>query len=117
MRDDLERIQDVLEAIEHIQKYTSRGREAFDGDELVQTWVVYHIQVIGEAIRSLSDDLRSHHPEIPWSDIIGMRNILVHGYFHINRKEVWATVEDNLPTLKSQAQQILQELRATDEDA
>lgn len=54
MRDDRERLRDILEAIERIERYTSKGREEFMQDELIQTWVVHHIQIIGEAARKLS---------------------------------------------------------------
>ncbi len=60
---------DVLEAIERIQRHQNPGREVFDTDELVQVWMVRHLQIIGEAV--------SH---MPWRSIIGMRHILVHGY-------------------------------------
>lgn len=78
MRDDAERLRDILEAIERIEKYAMRGREAFNEDELIQTWVVHHIEVIGEACRALPDEFQAHYAGVPWSDIIGMRNILIH---------------------------------------
>lgn len=100
MRDDRERLQDVLEAIERIEKYSAKGRKAFESDELVQNWIVRHLQIIGEATRSLSLDLREKHPDISWSKIIGMRNILVHDYFGIDVDVVWSAVERDLPELK-----------------
>lgn len=109
MRDDRERLLDILEATERIEKYTSQGSEAFEGDELIQTWVVHHLQIIGEASRALSASLRDSHPEIPWSQIIGMRNILVHHYFGIDVAAAWAAVENDLPTLKHQIQAMLSE--------
>jgi uncharacterized protein with HEPN domain len=81
MRDYNERLLDILEAIENIEKYASRGHEAFEHDELIQTWIVHHLQIIGEAASSFPDNFRERYPEVPWSKIIGMRNILVHNYF------------------------------------
>ena len=107
MRDDRERLLDIQEAIERIEKYASHGRDAFEREELIQTWVVHHLQIIGEASRSLSDGFRSSHPEIPWSQIIGMRNILVHHYFGIDVAAVWAAVERDVPSLKRQIQTIV----------
>ncbi len=78
MRRDRQRLEDILEAIERIEKYASGGRESFDRDELVQTWIVHHLQIIGEAARGLSDEFRSAHPDVPWAQIAAMRNILVH---------------------------------------
>lgn len=111
MRDDRSRLLDVIEAIERIERYAARGREAFDRDELLQTWAVHHIQIVGEAVRKLSDALRAAHPEIPWAEIIGMRNIVVHDYFGVDTDEVWAAVERDLPELKRKIQTILREVR------
>jgi uncharacterized protein with HEPN domain len=69
---------DIQEAIAHIEKYTVRGRAAFDQDELIQTWVIHHLQIIGEASRGISQSFRDQYPTIPWTKIVGMRNILVH---------------------------------------
>jgi len=111
MRDDHERLLDIREAIERIEKYAGQGRETFEHDELVQTWIVHHLQIIGEASRTLSSDLRDQHPEVPWSKIIGMRNILVHDYFGIDVDVVWSVVEHDLPDLVHHIEAILQELR------
>ena len=78
MRDDRERLLDILEAIERIEKYSVLGEESFRNDELIQNWMVRNIQVIGEAARGLSQVLRDENSEIPWSKIIGMRHVLVH---------------------------------------
>jgi uncharacterized protein with HEPN domain len=101
MRDDRERLLDIIEAIERIEKYTARGRSAFDEDELIQTWVLYHLQIIGEAVRALSVETTSRADEIEWQKIVGMRNILVHNYFSIDTDIVWAVIENDLSTLKS----------------
>lgn len=110
MRDDRERLLDILEAIERIERYASRGREAFEQEELLQTWMVHYIQIIGEAARKLSEILRTTHQEVPWPEIIAMRNILVHDYFAVDLEEVWAAVQHDLPDLKHKIQTILQEL-------
>lgn len=109
MRRDLERLEDVLEAIERIQEQTKTGREVFDGEPLIQVWVVHHLEILGEACRGLSAELQSRHPEVPWGAIIGMRNILVHDYFGINLDEVWAAVERDLPSLRDQVLSILEQ--------
>ena len=73
MRDDQRRLLDIAEAIERIDKYASKGREAFEGDELIQNWIVHHLQVIGEAARAISSELKDEHNEMPWQHIEGMR--------------------------------------------
>jgi len=107
MRDDRERLLDVLEAIERIEKYAARGRESFERDELIQTWVLHHLQIIGEAVRALSPELTQKHSEVAWSKIVGMRNILVHNYFSIDAAIVWAAIENDLPLLKQQISGLL----------
>jgi uncharacterized protein with HEPN domain len=107
VRDDRARLEDILQAIASIARYAVRGRSAFDRDELVQSWMVYHLTLIGEAAARLSPELRHRHPDIPWPRVIGMRNILIHGYFAIDLEEVWATVEERVPVLRSQVEMIL----------
>ncbi len=109
MRDDRERLLDVLEAIERIEKYAVRGRESFERDELIQTWVLHHLQILGEAVRALSLELTQKHSEVAWSKIVGMRNILVHNYFSIDAAIVWAVIENDLPLLKRQITGLLNE--------
>jgi uncharacterized protein with HEPN domain len=106
VRGDDERIIDALDAISRIQAYTTHGRDTFDQDEMLRVWVVYHLQIIGEAARSLSDDLRQRYPDVPWPQIIGMRHILVHEYFGLKWDEVWDTAERDLPVLKRDFEKI-----------
>ncbi len=113
MRDDRERLLDLREAIERIEKYTTAGRSALERDELIQTWVLYHLQIIGEAARSLSPELRGRYPDVPWPQIIGMRNILAHRYFGIDIDIVWSAVEHDLPQLKSNVDRMLRETSST----
>ncbi len=108
MKDDSGRLSDMLEAIEKIEKYTVRGQQVFEQDELVQSWVVRHLQVLGEAARKTSEELRSRHPpEVAWSGMIGMRHILVHDYDEVNLRVAWSTVTEDLPVLKEQLSRIL----------
>ena len=107
MKDDRGRLQDIQEAIERIERYAGRSEEDFKRDELLQTWVVYHLQIIGEAGRKVSSDLREAHPEIPWAQIVAMRNILVHDYFAVDVDEVWAVVKRDLSELKRKIAAIL----------
>ena len=100
MRDPRERLQDILEAIGHIDRYAARGREAFEADELIQSWFVRHLQIIGEAARALPEEIRAKMPDIPWSQVIGMRHILVHDYFGIDTEVVWDAVQRDLPSLQ-----------------
>lgn len=105
-----ERLQDILDAIEKIVKHTPQERRQFDENELVQVWMVHHLQVIGEAVRSLDPAFRQRHPQVPWREIAGMRNILVHDYGRVNLNTVWETVSTQIPTLKDEVEAILSQL-------
>ena len=78
MRDPRERLQDILEAIGRIERYAALGRQAFENDELIQNWSVRYLQIIGEAVRALPQEMRDRVPDVAWSEIVGMRHILVH---------------------------------------
>ncbi len=107
MRHDRERLRDIEEAIAKIGRYAVRGQAEFMENELIQTWILFQLQVIGEAARSCSDDTRATHAQVVWQDIIDFRNLLVHEYFRVNLDLVWAIVEQELPTLKAQIIEIL----------
>jgi uncharacterized protein with HEPN domain len=110
VRDDREKLQDILEAIERIDRYAVQGKQAFEQNELIQTWFTQNLQIIGEASRSLSSQIRDQYPAIPWTKMIGMRNILTHNYFEIDLDIVWAVVEQELPSLKQAVEAILRSL-------
>lgn len=110
MRGERERLLDILEAIERIEKYAAKGKLAFEEDELIQNWMVSHVTTIGEACRALSDDFKARYTSVPWADIIGMRNILVHHYFGIDKDAVWSVVEKDIPELKVNVEKVLKEL-------
>jgi uncharacterized protein with HEPN domain len=105
-----ERLQDILDAIAQIEKHSKEGRAAFDANELVQIWMVHHLQIIGEAVRSIDPDFRNKHPTVPWRLIAGMRNILIHDYGSINFEIVWSAVENNVPSLKIEIEKLLLQL-------
>lgn len=110
MRDDRERLLDIVEAIARIEKYAAQGRAVFETDELIQTWMTQNLQVIGEAARALSPGLREKYAAVAWADIIGMRVILVHKYFEIDVDVVWEAIERDVPRLKQQVLAILRDL-------
>ena len=100
MRDDKERLRDIQETIVAIEKYSAHGRDVFESDELIQTWILHHLLILGEAATRISDEFKENHSEIPWPKIIGMRNILVHNYFGIDLDIVWSVIDKDLPELK-----------------
>jgi len=114
MRDDRQRLLHILDAIERIERYAARGRQAFVEDELIQNWMVRHLQIIGEAARALSREFRGRYPLAPWSDIIGMRHILVHDCFGIDLDIVWGVVERDIPDLKEKIRLVVDTMERGD---
>lgn len=70
MRDPRERLREMVEAIEHIERYASPGRDTFERDELIQNWIVRHLQIIGEAAQATPQEVRERATNVPWSKII-----------------------------------------------
>lgn len=85
-----------------------RGREAFDADELIQAWIVHHLEILGEALSHVPQSVRDRAPTLPWSLAVGMRNVLVHGYFGIDLEQVWSTAVRDLPPVKAEIIRLLQ---------
>ena len=109
MRDDRLRLEDVLEAIAKIRQYTNGQRDAFFIDEMLQVWVLHHIQMMGEALASLSPELREANRS--WArGVTAMRNVLVHQYFGIDLALVWQVVEHDLDILEARVQTLLDTL-------
>lgn len=106
MRRDGERLADIIEAAEKISIRAGKGRQAFDADEDVQIVLVHLIQVIGEAASGLSDELTSAHPEVPWRQIVAIRNRVVHGYFEVDLDILWDVATIDVPHLAGQVRTI-----------
>lgn len=102
MKDDSIYIDHILNSINRILDYISgKDREAFDADLVTQDAIVRQLEVIGEATKRVSNELRSKHPDIPWSDMAGMRDVLIHDYIDVDLGVVWKTASEDIPTLKA----------------
>ncbi len=105
------RLEHVLESIDKIESVTKHiSDEQFTKDWIIQDAVIRNLEVIGEAINNVDEELKKKWPGVPWAEAKGIRNILIHEYFRVNPKEVWATVKENLPKLKKQITKILQDI-------
>ncbi|MGH2496829.1 MAG: HepT-like ribonuclease domain-containing protein [Ktedonobacteraceae bacterium] len=109
MRNTTEYLRVIQEAVSRILKYASKGQGLFDQDELVQTWIIHHFEIIGEAINSLPQMFRSLHPEIQWKKYIDMRDALTYHYYEVNQDRIWAMVENDILSLKASVDAILAE--------
>ena len=92
----------ILKAIEDIEEYTDgMDFERFSKDKLVQDGVMRKLEIIGEASKRLSSEIRDSAKNIPWKEICGMRDKLIHDYFGVNLMAVWKTAKEDTPALKS----------------
>jgi uncharacterized protein with HEPN domain len=104
---DREYLAHICGAIERIQRYLSGKSESdFMADELIQDGVMRNLEIIGEAVSKLSPELKLRHGDVPWHEISGMRNRLIHGYMDVNLEIVWDTVATVLPEFLGRVQEI-----------
>lgn len=97
----------VLAAATDIEIFTAEGRPAFMADRKTQSAVVRELEIIGEAVKNLSLALTQSEPAIPWRQIAGARDRLIHAYFSVDLDAVWSMVEQDLPALRANVQRIL----------
>jgi len=109
MRDDRLRYQDVLDAVGQIRKYASVSQETFFADEMLQVWVIHHLQIVGEALAGLSEVERANNES--WArPIIATRNVLVHRYFKVKPEVIWNIVKNHLDDLEAQVRAAMAKL-------
>jgi uncharacterized protein with HEPN domain len=106
--DDITRLKHMLDAATKACEFTQgKSRSSLDSDEILSLAIVRLIEIIGEAAAKLSADKRNELPQIPWRDVISMRNRIVHAYFDINLDLVWQTIVEDLPDLIAELDAIL----------
>ena len=110
MKDERLYLVHVAEALRLILEYTADGKIAFMGDRKTQDAVTRKFEVIGEATKRLSDEMRGRAPDIPWSRMARFRDILIHQYDRVDATETWRVIEDHVEGLLRQVEELLRRL-------
>ncbi len=110
MKEDRVYLLHIRDALEDIAAYCGNDHDAFIGDRMRQDATLRKLQVIGQGVKNLSEHTKSHAPEIPWKQIAGMRDKVIHDYFGVNLEIVWAVVQTELPKLRVAVAAILKQL-------
>ncbi|WP_214035093.1 HepT-like ribonuclease domain-containing protein [Methanospirillum sp.] len=108
MKDDPVFLLQILEFIEKIDTYTQNGKEEFMLTPLIQDAVIRNFEIIGEAVKQVSDQIKKEHAEIHWREIAGFRDVLIHKYMGVDLDAVWNAVEIDLPILREKIMKILE---------
>ncbi len=103
-------VNDILHRIDLAETYVAGSEfEAISCDPLLTDGVIRSMEVIGESARQIPEDFRNHYPQIPWKEMVGLRNRVIHEYFDIDLEIVWNILQNEFPPLKEQLQQLLQD--------
>jgi uncharacterized protein with HEPN domain len=108
MKNDKVYLNHILECITNIETYLPNGKADFFSSKLIQDAVIRNLEVIGEATKRISRELREQHKNIPWREMAGLRDVLIHDYFGVDNGIVWNVVEKEIPPLKEKIQQLIQ---------
>ena len=107
-RNDLVYLEDIFESIQKIESYTDGlSEKEFEENSEKQDAVLRRIEIIGEAVKNLSQETRSKYPNIRWREIAGMRDVVIHQYFGVTTGLVWRVIKSDLPVLKSKIKDII----------
>ena len=111
-RNSLDYIEDINDAISKIEIFTKgMDYQDFVEDDKTIYAIVRALEIIGEAAKKIPPDIKNSYPQIPWKDVVGMRDKLIHEYFGVNTKVLWNTIKQDIPSLKPLVQTFLSTLK------
>jgi len=110
VKDDRVYLEHIQECIYRLERYMQDGRDAFLDPGMVQDAVLRRLQTLAETTQRLSEARKAAYPDVPWREIAGFRNVLVHDYLGIDLQEVWSILEHDIPPLRAQVEAMLRDV-------
>ena len=108
-------INDILENIENIEVFLSNlNKEELSKNKLKRYAIIRALEIIGEATKNIPQSFREKYPKVPWRDISGFRDVVIHGYFQVNIDKVWRVIKEDLPDLKQKILKVKKDLETED---
>lgn len=108
-KDSMIFVEHIIDSIKNIEAFMKKvSRESFLKNKEKQSAVIRQIEIIGEAVKNLPSEFKDKHPNVPWKDIVGMRDKLMHHYFGVDIEKVWITLKEDIPKLKNQIKNIIE---------
>lgn len=103
-------LNDILDSIERIEEYVKEcTKKEFLDDYEKQDAVIRRLEIIGEAVNGISNKIQAEYSKIPWRQISGMRNVLIHEYSGVNEERIWDTIKKDIPVLKREVKEMLKD--------
>lgn len=103
-------LDDILESIEAIEEF-SEGMSEYDlkSSRLKQSAITREFEIIGEAVKNLPSQFKEDNPDVPWKEIAGMRDVIIHNYFRVDIDSIWNAIKKDIPVLKEQISQLMKD--------
>jgi uncharacterized protein with HEPN domain len=102
VKDDRPYLVDILQALERVEQIGRRGSVAFHADWVLQDAAIRNFEIVGEAVKRVSPEFQRAHPEVPWADLAGFRDVLIHQYFRVDLQIVWSLIDRRAAGLREE---------------